>query len=126
MARQRSTKSLKDEATKLHSKYVRMRDGRCVRCGSTSNLQAAHIIGRRAALTRTDEANARALCAACHFYLTEHPHEHVAFFTRELGGWANYQALIDKANEGLGLTLRAEFWQERIDTLKKLIGELDA
>lgn len=124
MPRKPTTASLKNKATLLHSQYVRARDGACVRCGSTQNLQAAHIVGRRAAYTRTDENNARALCPGCHFHLTEHPHEHVAFFTQHLGGWDNYQALIDKAREGLGLTLRADFWQERCDALKKLLNEL--
>lgn len=87
-------------------------------------MQCAHVIGRRAAYTRTDENNAYTLCAACHHYLTEHPHEHVAFFTQHLGGWDAYQALIDKAREGLGLTLRAEFWQGEVERLSKLLAEV--
>lgn len=124
MPRKPTTASLKNKATLLHSQYVRARDKCCVRCGRTDNLQAAHIIGRRAAFTRTDEANAVALCAGCHLELTEHPHLHVAFFTEYLGGWTAYQALIDKAREGLGLTLRADYWQAECERLKKLLAEV--
>lgn len=125
MPKKASAKTLKNRATSLHSEYVRKRDGACVRCGATANLQAAHIVGRRAAFTRTDEANSRALCPGCHMYLTEHPHEHVAFFTQELGGWDNYQALIDKAREGLGKTLRDDFWKAECERLRKLLSEVE-
>lgn len=124
MPRKPTTASLKNRATLLHSQYVRARDKACVRCGRTDNLQAAHIIGRRAAFTRTDEGNAAALCAACHWHLTEWPHEHVAFFTQYLGGPDAYQALVDKAREGLGLTLRADYWSAECERLRKLLEEL--
>lgn len=116
-----TTAQLKNRATIAHSKYVRARDGKCVRCGRTENLQCAHIVGRRAAYTRTDEGNAVALCPACHLQLTEHPHEHVQFFTEYLGGWDGYQALIDKAREGLGLTLRGDFWKAECERLSALL-----
>jgi hypothetical protein len=118
-----STASLKRKATTLHSQYVRARDGACVRCGTTSGqLQCAHIISRRYAATRCDENAAACLCAACHRRLTEHPHEHVGFFTVYLGSWDAYQALIDKANAGKDTVMRAEFWQERITALSGLLG----
>lgn len=114
----------KERATVLHSQYVRQRDGACVRCGKSDGLQCAHIIGRRAAFTRTDENNAVALCGGCHLTLTEHPHEHVAFFTEYLGGWDGYQALIDKARDGLGKTLREDFWKSECDRLKGLLADV--
>lgn len=127
MPRKLTSAALKKKATLLHSQYVRARDGACVRCGRSEGvqLQCAHIIGRRAAFTRTDDTNAATLCAACHRHLTEWPHEHVAFFTGYLGGPDAYQALVDKAREGLGLTLRADYWQAECERLKKLLGALN-
>ena len=121
-----TTAALKRKATVLHSQYVRARDGACVRCGRSEGvqLQCAHIVGRTAAYTRTDENNAACLCAGCHHTLTHAPHEHVAFFTAYLGGWETYQALIDKAREGLGKTLREDFWQGEIERLSKLLEAL--
>lgn len=125
-AKKKTAKQLKDKATVLHSRYVRARDGRCVRCGATGDfaqLQCAHIVPRRCAYTRTDERNAACLCAACHMRLTEWPHEHTAFFTAWLGSWDEYQALIDKAQEGLGKTLRGDFWEEEIRRLSALLED---
>lgn len=120
------TSTLKNRATVLHSRYVRARDGACVRCGVTGDfaqLQCAHIISRRCAATRTDERNAATLCASCHRRLTEYPHEHVGFFTTWLGSWAAYQALLDKAESGLHKTMRGDFWEGEIERLRGLLEE---
>lgn len=120
-----STAALKRKATALHSQFVRARDGKCVRCGAmTGQLQCAHIISRRYAATRTDEQNAVCLCAVCHRRLTEHPHEHVAFFTMWLGSWDAYQALIDKADAGKDTVMRSAFWQDEIDRLSKALADV--
>lgn len=121
-----TTAALKRRATVLHSQYVRARDGRCVRCGSTTGqLQCAHIISRRYAATRTDEGNAYTLCAACHRYLTEWPHEHVGFFTQQLGSWDAYAALIAKADAGKDTVMRSEFWSNEIRRLSALLEDVD-
>ena len=48
-------------------KFIRMRDGRCLHCGSTENLQASHTVpvshGNR---FRYDERNVITLCYHCH------------------------------------------------------------
>lgn len=129
ITRTRKTSAAKEKAraTVLHSKYVRARDGRCVRCGRSEGvqLQCAHIVGRSSAYTRTDDRNAATLCAGCHHTLTHAPHEHVVFFTEWLGGWGEYQRLIDKAREGLGKTLRADYWQAEIARLQSLLAALE-
>ena len=124
-----TTAALKRKATTLHSQYVRARDGRCVRCGTTSGqLQCAHIISRRYTATRTDEWNAACLCAGCHRRLTEHPHEHVAFFQHWLNtrnGALPFPRLVEKAYAGKDKVMRAEFWQGEIERLQGLLGALD-
>lgn len=77
-------KAAKGRADRLFSLIVRSA-GRCARCGSTQNLQCAHIVSRRFSATRCDFTNASCLCAGCHLRLTNEPFEHVAFFTERLG-----------------------------------------
>lgn len=56
----------RDPADKLFSEYIRKRDGRCVRCGKTENLQCSHFWSRRMEGVRFDPINAEALCPGCH------------------------------------------------------------
>ena len=122
-ARRVTASTLKARATRLHSQYVRLRDGRCVRCGRTDNLQCAHVFSRRYTATRTAELNAVALCASCHLYLTQNPLEHVTFFRRYLGD-DTFFMLRDLAYAGVGTVTKAEFWQQEIDRLNSLIRGL--
>lgn len=50
----------------LFSKYIRKRDGRCLKCGRFDTLQCAHLAGRRSLAGRWNEKNAITLCYACH------------------------------------------------------------
>lgn len=104
---------LKAKATRLHSQVVRQR-GRCERCGSHTNLQAAHIIGRRYNATRTDTTNAWCLCATCHFRLTDHPDEHMAFVADTIGLDAFF---VLKLRAEAGVKANDAFWQGEIDRL---------
>lgn len=52
----------------MFSKYIRAKDGKCLRCGKTTTLQLAHIIGRRNMRLRYDPMNALTLCYACHIF----------------------------------------------------------
>lgn len=85
----------KKKATELHSKIVRAR-GACEHCGTTTNLQCAHIVSRRYSATRTDTDNAFCLCAGCHMAFTEWPIEFADFTIGQIGEDA-YEALKAKA-----------------------------
>ena len=74
----------KNKATKLHSELVRAR-GQCEKCGSTENLQCAHIISRRYSHTRCRLDNAFCLCAGCHMRFTEWPLEFARFVQNTIG-----------------------------------------
>ena len=50
----------------LFSKFIRKRDGRCVKCGKTEGLQCSHVVPRGNLLLRWDGKNAKALCFGCH------------------------------------------------------------
>ena len=70
---------------KLFSKYIRLRDGVCQRCGGAKNLQCSHYHGRRKQSVRYDEENCCSLCMGCHMYFTANPLEHTEFMIKRLG-----------------------------------------
>lgn len=114
-------KGAKGQATMWHSKIIRARSGgKCERCGRPSDsLQAAHIVGRRYAATRTDLGNGWALDAGCHMRLTEHPDEHVAFAIQTLG-LDGYELLRMKAYDGKRVDWEAE--AARLKAIAKEMG----
>jgi len=52
---------------KLVSEMVRVRDAKCVVCGSTYMLQAGHLFTRTSYSTRWDLLNVHVQCAGCNF-----------------------------------------------------------
>lgn len=59
------------KADKEFSKFIRGRDGKCVRCGKTYpevQLQNSHFWGRVKKNVRFDPENCDALCATCHYW----------------------------------------------------------
>ena len=63
-------RKLKNKCDKLWSVFIRLRDGKCVLCGSVENGQAHHCIVRCALAnsTRWEKTNGIRLCAICHLY----------------------------------------------------------
>lgn len=71
-------KNFMEQATALHSKVVRERDGRCLAAGAyglscSGVLQCAHIFGRGELAIRTLEDNAVTLCQGHHRFFTGRP-----------------------------------------------------
>lgn len=104
----------------LFSRLVRSR-GRCERCGSTQNLQCAHIISRRYVQTRCDPRNAWCLCTRCHFYVDGH-FEAKAELVAQTIGTKTFEELQQQAYSNKGPTKLA-FWKEKYEELKRLLGE---
>ncbi len=118
IARKRtSAQAAKRKATALHAAIVRAR-GACEACGTTQNLQCAHIISRRYAQTRTRLDNAFALCARDHLRFTEWPLEFAAFVEDKVG-LAHYQRLQLLAQETTKVDWHAEV--ERLTLVLKAI-----
>lgn len=68
------------------SLFIRNRDKRCLRCGSQSKLQCAHIFSRTARSVRWDPLNALTLCWNCHFnWAHRNPVEFTEFVKKLLG-----------------------------------------
>lgn len=63
--KRRPTSSTKADA--LFSRWIRDRDGKCVRCGKKENLQNSHFWPRAWSSTRYDPQNCDALCYGCHY-----------------------------------------------------------
>lgn len=118
-------KGAKGKATRLHSLYVRQRARfLCENCGKSRDegqIQCAHIISRHMVATRTDENNAFALCASCHWHFGKWPIEFSKFVYSKIGEEA-YEALAEKARDGKG---RKVDWTAESERLQTLIAEFE-
>lgn len=109
-------------AEKLHSQVVRMRaNGICERCGQVADLQAAHIIRRSRAATRTDERNGWGLCAPCHWIVDDDPGQHSALVERTIG-LELYAEL--RAKNDYPRPWRASDWRAETKRLRGLLNEM--
>lgn len=58
-----------DKADKEFSKWIRARDGKCLRCGTIENLTNSHFWTRKNSALRYEPDNCITLCAwKCHIY----------------------------------------------------------
>lgn len=89
-----------DKADAIFSKYIRKRDGRCMKCGlpvvfnakgDPVSHQASHFQRRAKEMTRFDEENVDCLCEDCHREFTLNPRAHYAWQVQMKGQ--------DKVNE---------------------------
>lgn len=97
-----------DPADAIFSKYVRLRDKRCVRCGSPGRpdknglpiigLQCSHYFGRGKELTRFLPENADSLCMGCHRYWETTDREDYRNFKLKQLGKKKFDALVATAN----------------------------
>ncbi len=94
----------------------------CENCGeqSYSKLQAAHILSRRYAATRTDPDNAFCLCAGCHMRFTEHADEWMGFIDSTIGR-PEFDRL--KAKALTGVRTSESFWRAEAERLSALLKE---
>lgn len=113
-----SYKIRRDAADDAFSKWVRLRDMTCCRCGSRVQLndkgmpithQASHFMSRRKEATRFDPLNVDTLCGGCHTYFTSQPAEHYLWQVRRKG-----QQVVDD------LILRSNQFQKKDRVAEKL------
>jgi hypothetical protein len=69
----------------VFSKYIRARDGYCVVCGTSNQLQCGHLLSRIAYSTRWDEVNASAQCASCNIKHENNPAPYMLWFVKRFG-----------------------------------------
>ena len=90
---------------KLFSKYIKLRDKVCQRCGCYSKyLQTSHYHGRAIKSTRWFDDNCCLLCMGCHMYFHGHRIDHDQFFLKRLG-----QERFDKLN------MQAQMIEKHVD-----------
>lgn len=101
------------------SRYVRMRDGCCVYCGSTENLHCSHVLSRSISVLRCDPENAITLCARHHLYWW---HKDVIGAARwfEATWPGRYDRLLKKSQDGGRVD-----WNVEVAKLKELMAELE-
>lgn len=113
--RDRKVSGVKEEATRLHSKIIRTTRGPMCenRCGRPAT-DCAHIIGRGFSHTRTDLANAFALCATCHHIFGLNHGAWMDFVDATIGR-PEYDRLWAKANAGVNVKFD---WYDELDRLR--------
>ena len=96
--------TLRNKLDKLCGEIVRAR-GKCQKCKSKANLQAAHIFSRNYNNTRWDLDNLLCLCATCHFYFHQNPSEFGKFVVLKLGE-EKYELLKEARNQITKYTIK--------------------
>lgn len=113
-----------DPADVAFSKWVRLRDGECVRChspvrrnekGHPVSHQASHFKGRKKEATRYEPLNVDTLCGGCHRYLGGQPDEHY-FWQVERKGQDTVDKIILQASTYHKKDRKAEllYWRKRL------------
>lgn len=96
-----------DKADQLFSQYVRIRDGRCMRCSSLVEFnvkgmpvthQASHFYGRGRENTRFDVQNVDTLCFGCHQLWGSTDRESYRAFKLKQLGQKRFDTLMIQAN----------------------------
>ena len=80
------------------SKYVRMRDKRCVLCGATDRLTAGHLITRAKYSTRWSIWNVFAHCTSCNMKHEYQPEHFTEWYLKRFGV-EMYEQLIAWSNK---------------------------
>ena len=98
-----------DKADKVFSQYIRLRDGKCVRCGTMVVIntstglpvshQASHYFGRARENTRFDPDNVDTLCHGCHQHWGSADREAYRGFKIDQLGQKNHDLLYFRSNQ---------------------------
>lgn len=64
---------LKQDLTKMLSKYVRLRDPICIVCGFNESTQAGHLFHRDMPSVEFDPRNVWGICGPCSYHHEDHP-----------------------------------------------------
>ena len=122
-------KITRDAADDAFSKWIRIRDRACRRCGSPVAFnskgmpishQASHFQGRRKENTRFDPQNVDCLCSGCHSYFTANPGEHYEWQVLKKGKKLVDEVIL-RSNMYLkkDRKLQAIYWKQKLKELSQ-------
>jgi len=106
-------KGIKDELDRVTSLLVRARDGRCVTCGTTEDLQCSHYFKRTFLATRWNLQNCNAQCARENEEHNKNPFRYRKYMVSRIG------------EDGLDalFKLRNSVWRPTDDELRALLDD---
>ena len=115
-------KRLINQLDRVFSRYIRLRDGACVICGSRENLNAGHIITRSVYSVRWDEENVWAQCRGCNFLHEHRPEIFITWFINRFGR-KKWEALLRRSRtlkkwQNYELTEMIQHYKEKIKELE--------
>jgi len=97
-----------DKADQIFGKYIRLRDGKCMRCGKWAEenqdgdrivgIECSHFYGRAKKSVRFDPENCDALCTGCHQYWGSTDTEAYRTFKIKQLGEEGFEKLTIRAN----------------------------
>lgn len=122
-------KNYMEQATTLHAKVVRERDGRCMAAGAhdiecKGYLQCCHIFTRGELVIRTLEDNAVTMCSAHHYFFTPRHAAWEVFIRREFPG--RWDRLRDAVRDWYEAGCPSVDWKAERDRLKAILDRLEA
>lgn len=78
-------KQITKKLDKIISKIVRLRDKKCVCCGSTDKLQCGHYVSRKYNALRWDLTNCHAQCGGCNIIHNRNPSTYSKYMIESYG-----------------------------------------
>jgi hypothetical protein len=107
------------KADTLFSRFIRDRDGKCVRCGKTEYLQNSHFWPRAISNVRFDPENCDALCYGCHYGDRYHGWEYA-----KQGEYRDFKISQLGEERYQALALRATITVKRQDAINQCLDQL--
>ena len=88
MAKNTRRKRIVKKLDAVVSKYIRLRDKKCVQCGKQENLSNGHVFSRRAYNTRWDvseDGNCHTQCWGCNFSHGKDNYDYYKWYVDKFG-----------------------------------------
>lgn len=113
---------MKDNLQRIFNKYIVLKDGQCITCGSRYNLQCSHYFSVGAAPSiRYNEINAHCQCSGCHQGYHAQGNSKIM-----LGGGHSYAMyMLSVYGENVIAELKAEGSRARKWTIDELKEKMD-
>ncbi len=124
MAKNTRRKRIVKKLDEIVSKYIRLRDKKCVQCGKKENLSNGHVFSRRAYNTRWDiseNGNCHTQCWGCNFSHGKDNYDYYKWYVDKFGQ-ERFEELRLEYRESVKFTTveLEELYEELTKTYKEL------